>query len=483
MPSSGQVKKWRWEDPEWEPDRFGHGDPEDFVDAPMSDFQLDFLERGDEPFVILQTGVGAGKTRVAAWQIVLKMLDGWRILAIAQTSKALKMVLYRDVLKILMTVLPDYDPGKYYNKTEGHIGMPPEFGEACCDGGTDENPSGILGLTEYDGVVIDEASRIKAETRNNAMDRNRGKGIRPWERDLSSPNADQPEPWFAEECKKHPDRVIHATSLDNAFTTEEYKRSLKDRYGEGTPLYNQQVLGLIIDADGSDSVFHRADLELALNIDAPVLTRGLYCAIGVDCARFGNDNTQVFIRYGYWMGEEPITLHGRDSYEIADAVEKLYKQAVSRRIPVQRINVDMAYGSGVIDVLRHRGHRNVCEVPFGGGAEDSEHYLNVRAELFFRMQKWLLDGGIIRDEELAEEMRVQRYQIVKEQKFKLVDKDVIREILGRSPDKADAAALTFYGGGPKADLVHVDVERAMEDVTGGRRLKKKKCARKFARMG
>ena len=106
MPSSGQVQ-WRWYDPEWEPE--DNDSPEYFgVDAPMSQFQLDFLERVNDPLLILQTGVGAGKTRVAAWTIVLKMLDGWRILAIAQNSKALKMVLYRDILKILMTLLPDY---------------------------------------------------------------------------------------------------------------------------------------------------------------------------------------------------------------------------------------------------------------------------------------------------------------------------------------------------------------------------------------
>ena len=158
MPSNGKVK-WRWVDPEWEPEE--NDSPEFFgLDAPMSSFQLDFLARINEALLILVTGVGAGKTRVAAWTIVLKMLDGWRILAIAQNSKALKMVLFRDIIKILMTILPDYDPSKYYNKTDAHIGMPPDFGDACCDGGTDENPDGILGYTEYDGVVIDEAIRI-----------------------------------------------------------------------------------------------------------------------------------------------------------------------------------------------------------------------------------------------------------------------------------------------------------------------------------
>ena len=479
MPSSGQVQ-WRWYDPEWEPE--DNDSPEYFgVDAPMSQFQLDFIERNDEPLLILQTGVGAGKTRAAAWSIVLKMLDGWRVLAIAQNSKALKMVLFRDILKILMTLMPDYDPSKYYNKSEGHIGMPPDFGDACCDGGTDENPSGILGFTEYDGVVIDEASRICLEMRNNAEDRNRGKGIVPWERYLSSPNMEQPEPWFADECRKHPDCVIHATSLDNEFTTEAYKARLKERYVEGSTLYKQQVLGLIMEGDGSDAIFLRAWLEHSMGIPwADTYSRTMYCAIGVDCARFGADTSCAVLRAGYWMGDQTVVMQDRDSFDIADEVERLVRLAESRRLVVRRINVDMAYGSGVIDELRRRGHKNVNEVAFGGEAADKDHYLNVRAEMYFRMQKWFGAGGIIRDEKLAEELRAQRYQIVKEQKFKLVEKDVIKEVLGRSPDRSDAAALTFYGGGPSADLVTIDASQLVNDVVGMRKKAHGRVKKRFS---
>lgn len=479
MPSNGIVE-WRWEDPEWEPDE--HGSPSDFVDAPMSQFQLDFLERINDSLLILVTGVGAGKTRVAAYTIVLKMLDGWRVLAIAQNSKALKMVLFRDILKILMTLLPDYDPSKYYNKSEGHIGMPPDFGEACCDGGTDENPSGILGFTEYDGVVIDEASRICLEMRNNAEDRNRGKGIVPWSRYLSSPNMEQPEPWFADECRKHPDCVIHATSFDNEFTTEEYKQRLKERYGEGSTLYKQQVLGLILEGDGTDAIFLRAVLQNSMGMpfnDRFAAT--MYCAVGVDCARFGDDDSVVCIRFGYWCGDSLKVLHGRDSYEISDAIDDFYILARERRVTVRRENVDMAYGSGVVDVRREKGHRNVYEVGFGDGPADKEHFLNVRAELYFRAQAWFNGGGIIRDAKLSEELRAQRYKIIKENKFKLVDKEIIKEFLGRSPDRSDAFALTFYGGGPKADLVNVAVDDIVDERTGnGVRNIRKPVRKKFA---
>ena len=201
----------------------------------------------------------------------------------------------------------------------------------------------------------------------------------------------------------------------------------------------------------------------------------------MDCARFGDDNTVICARFGYWCGDPLKVLHGRDSYEISDAIDDFYVLARARRVTVRRENIDMAYGSGVVDVRRNKGHRNVNEVGFGDGPSDKEHYLNIRAEIYFRAQAWFNGGGIIRDEKLAEELRVQRYQIIKENKFKLVDKEIIKDVLGRSPDRSDAFALTFYGGGPKADLVQVSVDEAVGEIEGsGRKNANKPIGKKFA---
>lgn len=241
------------------------------------------------------------------------------------------------------------------------------------------------------------------------------------------------------------------------------------------------MLGLIIEGDGSDAIFLRAVLEQSMGLPfADRFARTMYCAIGVDCARFGNDNTCVCIRFGYWCGDPLKVLHGRNSYEISDAIDEFYALARARRVFVRRENIDMAYGSGVVDVRREKGHTNVNEVGFGDGPADDKYYLNVRAEIYFRAQRWFAGGGIIRDEKLAEELRVQRYQIVKEHKFKLVDKEIIKDVLGRSPDRSDAFALTFYGGGPNADLVNVDVGQIVEDAVGNRHERPRPIKKKFA---
>ena len=434
MPSSGAVK-WRWYDPDWEPDE--HGDPEDFTtDAPMSQFQLDFLGRNDEPLLILQTGVGAGKTRVAAWSIVLKLLDGWRVLAIAQSSKALKNVLYRDILKILMTIMPDYNPEHLYNKTDGHIGMPSDFGEACVDGGTNENPDGVLGYTEYDGVVFDEASRICLEMRNNAEDRNRGKGIVPWSRYLSSPNKDQPEPWFAEECLANPDKVIRATSLDNDFTTEEYKARLEKRYVKGSPLYRQQVLGEILEQSQSTRIITLKEFPSApgITLEDEIIC-GLDCAEGVE-----RDSTAFFAR----QGNNVLAMWKLNDIDHEETVRRI--RNFNKAHKISKLNMDLAFSDYEYNVLKYEIPCEQVQFARSPSEENKEKYANVRAEMYFNLCHKIRNGLCVDGFDLTPELKQQicaiQWKTNGQGRLLLTPKDELRVALNMSTDIADAAALS-----------------------------------------
>ena len=460
MPSKGLVK-WRWSDPDWEPEE--NDSPEFFgIDAPMSDFQLDFIERQNDPLLILQTGVGAGKTRAAAWAVVLKMLDGWRMLAIAQNSKALKMVLYRDIIKILMTLLPDYDPSKYYNKTEGHIGMPPDFGEACCDGGTDENPSGILGLTEYDGVVFDEASRICLEMRDNATDRNRGKGIVPWERYLSSPNKDQLEPWFADMCKKNPDCVIRASSLDNAFTTEEYKRRLKERYIEGSPLYRQQVLGEILEQSLAAAIIR---LDEFPNFSPPTTDNRIIC--GLDCAEGVERDATAFVARRGNVILDMWKLNGISHEETVSRIRLFNK---SNRI--DRLNMDMAFSDYEYNILKYEIPCEQVQFARSPSEDNKEKYANIRAEMFFNLCTQIRRGLCVDGFELTGELKKQlcsiQWKTNGQNRLLLTPKEELRTILNMSTDIADALALTCIELWTGDDPI-INVSRNREDNAMRRR--------------
>ena len=161
--------------------------------------------------------------------------------------------------------------------------------------------------------------------------------------------------------------------------------------------------------------------------------------MGVDVARFGDDSTIITHRKGLACYPQ-IKLHGLNTMEVASAVASHYW-----RIKPDAIIVDAgAMGAGVIDRLRQMGMPNVMEVNFGGSAIDSNRYANIRAEMYFKVLAWLKDGGCIpNDTDLKSELTVTEYKYTQAGKIILQPKEQIKELTGRSPDRADSLALTF----------------------------------------
>ena len=63
--------------------------------------------------------------------------------------------------------------------------------------------------------------------------------------------------------------------------------------------------------------------------------------------------------------------------------------------------------------------------------------------MFFELAKWVRSGGCLpNDPVLREELLALTYSFQGD-KFRLDSKDDIKDVLGHSPDRADAVALTF----------------------------------------
>ena len=166
---------------------------------------------------------------------------------------------------------------------------------------------------------------------------------------------------------------------------------------------------------------------------------GAVSVMGVDVARFGDDDTVITHRQGLCCHPQ-IKLHGLSTMEVASAVAAHYW-----KIKPDAIIVDAgAMGAGVIDRLRQMGMPNVFEINFGGSAIDSDRYANLRAEIYFKTLEWLKAGGAIpNDTDLKSELTVTEYKYTSAGKIILQPKEHIKELTGRSPDRADSLALTF----------------------------------------
>ena len=166
--------------------------------------------------------------------------------------------------------------------------------------------------------------------------------------------------------------------------------------------------------------------------------------IGVDVARFGDDATVFFKRQGL-VAFEPVVIRKLDNMAVAD---RLVSFIVENR--PDAIFVDAGAGAGVIDRVRQLGC-TVTEVAFGGRAL-SEKYRNRRAEMWIEMAAWLRSGGGIPNHAtLKADLSAPTYLFDASGKMVLESKDKIKERLGRSPDLADALALTFAAPVRKSD--------------------------------
>jgi hypothetical protein len=104
-------------------------------------------------------------------------------------------------------------------------------------------------------------------------------------------------------------------------------------------------------------------------------------------------------------------------------------------------------GAGVCDRLRQLRYA-VEDVNFGGRALDPERFRNRKAELFWNLRVMMEKGlcSIPADDELIADLCAIRFEFDLAGKIMIEPKEEARKNLGRSPDRADALALSLADG-------------------------------------
>lgn len=159
--------------------------------------------------------------------------------------------------------------------------------------------------------------------------------------------------------------------------------------------------------------------------------------MGVDVARYGNDRSVLCFRRGQ-VAEEPIAITDTSVPQLATFVNRHYNIRRPQAIFVDGTGI----GGGVVDVLSQWG-LPVYDINFGARSIDPR-YRNRRTEMWCKMADWVKTKGIIpNNQSLKEELCSPVYSTDEGGKILLESKKDIRGRLGKSPDLADALALTF----------------------------------------
>lgn len=217
----------------------------------------------------------------------------------------------------------------------------------------------------------------------------------------------------------------------------EHAQEMIRTYGRDNPWVMATILGLfpptgfnaLLGPDDVDAAIARHYRQEQIET-APIV-------LGGDVARQGDDSSAIARRQG--RQAFPIkTMRIPDTMVLAQQFIREMKETKADGILVDETG---GYGAGVIDAMRQLGHP-VIGVQFGSRASDYRFY-NKRSEMYFMMAEWVKNGGALPDDrELKEELCATTF-VYQGDKFRIVEKELIKEQIGRSPDKADALALTF----------------------------------------
>lgn len=256
------------------------------------------------------------------------------------------------------------------------------------------------------------------------------------------------------------------------FPAPGWPQEMAREYGRESPFYVGRVLGEFPESS-EDSLVRRSWLDRATRrhreADLDYWADGADVVVGVDPARHGPDATAVAIRQGNVV-REIRTWRGQDSTtDTVDRLRELLAEITGRDRPrVSAVVVDeIGVGGGVKDGLEaalrgltfahepanrgpYRPARTESPVEVVGfnssrSAADATRFLNLRAASYWAVRERLESGELLvpDDPELVEELAALRWQVTGAGAIQIEAKTDLRGRLGRSPDRADALAMSF----------------------------------------
>lgn len=358
------------------------------------------------------------QAKVIAWDVLKRIFDPF---VKFQEAEKRRNKSAEDVITIMESELKIT-----FNKTGSSIQL---FGA--------DNPDRIRGV-KLAGVVMDEVAQMKPETWYDAvrpalMDSNgwalfigTPKGVNLFSELFNMPATS--DLWYSKAY------TCEETGALPPEEIEEYKRTVPEE------VFRREML-CDFSASADNQVISLSMAKSAINRDVdPTYAKYSTLVLGIDVARYGKDKTVLFFRKGY-QAYPPIMFNHMDFYQQAIHIKEICDEKQPRAIFVDGTGM----GCGLPDFLRAFGMNNVFDVNFSGVTSDQQ-YFNTRCMLWFKLQEWLKQGGSIPDDQnLVQELAMPLYEAMPDGKYKLEAKEAIKKRLhGKSPDRADALALTFF---------------------------------------
>jgi phage terminase large subunit len=308
-----------------------------------------------------------------------------------------------------------------------------------------------LGSSAYTGMFIDEIAQVSDKVYDILKTRIRYKHeeFKIKGKCLSSCNPSKGwvykmfyKPWVDGTLPEYR-KYVHALPTDNPFTTQDYVDTL-NRSSEATR--QRLLLGNWDYSDDVDSLFKYPDI-LRMKEKAELKPSVKY--ITADIARLGKDKTVIMV----WDGLHIIDIIQLEQVTTNISASKIQELQEKYNILPKNIIVDAdGIGGGVIDQLRGvTSFINNSKAIYRNG--EPNIYANLKSQCFYRLAEFIEKGTIkiscpVSSENF--ELICQELQAIRQKdidtdgKLAVIPKDLMKKILGHSPDFADCIMMRMY---------------------------------------
>lgn len=303
-----------------------------------------------------------------------------------------------------------------------------------------------LGGLELTGAAVDESNEVPVQAINTLKTRlgrrlNKKYGLLP--KLLEGFNPDKGhvytryyKPWKENSLPPYR-KFIKALPQDNPHTTEEILNQIRN----SDPITVQRLLhgNFEYDDDPAALIEYDAITDLFSN---PVEAGERY--MSADIAEYGSDKTVIYV----WEGLKVIKIFTYRKQGLDVSLKRIEEIAEKYEVPRSHIIIDDdGLGKGVSTFLYGCKKFNAQTKPIR-----DENYQNLKSQCTYVLAKRINARKIAIDCEdpTVKELIIQELEQIKSKdtdkdgKLQIQPKDKIKEIIGRSPDYADALMMRMY---------------------------------------
>ncbi len=376
-------------------------------------------------------GRGSGKSHFFGGFLVLSALKRQvRAVCLREVQNSIK----DSVKQLIEDKIQQYGLLGEFNITDAEIRGPNES-LFVFRGLKNHNAASIKSLEGFNVAWTEEAQSVSQKSLDMLIPTIRADDAELW----FSWNPDQPTDAVDKFLRVNPPAdsiVVRANYSDNPFFPSSLRADMERDRHDDPEKYAHVWLGEYQVQSSAQFI----SWELVKQAQGRAVRRGdRPLLFGLDVARFGDDRSVLAIREGDCL-TRTMVWEKLDTQQLAAHVLEVANARKPDAIFVDGVGV----GGGVVDRLRALKLR-VIEVNAGAKAGQDRRYGNKRAEMWGRMKEWLGGRGVLSewDLDIAAELTGPNYGFDPSNRIFLEKKEDMKKRGLRSPDIADALALTF----------------------------------------